>query len=817
MNKKKIFFFSLLISTVSTVVVTPFIYNQSIISNSIKIGNPNLHASNGGMTFEETKANASWKYSKEDDAKKELDWYGDFTPNKVTSDQIKELIELDLPTADVKIQLLPVENDHLTNGYVQFKVIQTIHSFSNGLPDGSKEVELEETSSTTSPFIRKAQTTTDKKIWSTKDKFPGLFISSKFNFEWRDSEDIAEFIKNTKLTYDNIEVRDVLLNMVKQGEKNKLPPMEKAKLTKEKVTDNENNDKKYGTVKLELKFDQTQDTDWVGDNKPDTTLTTKVVRGLRSTDSSSTEPTSMELELKFPYEIASYEIDKDSDGNIFSKYLEGDENKLSDLFPSEIASLANGNELNELISVLVNGKHLKDKNNKAIQLKYYGKNFDDPDFQTTTGLSAEEVSKIGINNIDAVAQDDVGGLILSYNYSYYDVYTSSIKTDVKTQTFPEGTFKVNPDYQKVLEFDWKDDSELFGVSSSYDLVNEFEKNKDNPEYLQALSNQFFDGSNDAYKQPRNVEINYSSGSRRASSDEGILPIASNDTNVDVTLIFDTWNGAVYEEGGKNVEGFKTKKTFNLKNYQSSIGNLTWKTMDEVKASLPGIENLNVNEISNKLFTKEIDIATFFQLNDDLSKYSVLINTNPSIGSISISIQNGDNIESRIFTGFKVSEEKINQFNWIPESDIDNELLVIDLDIKTPEHQLFIKNMVIEKYLSKIDTFKSLEITPDDVEIEVITEENKGHKTNSLLLTVNIDKFNQNISNDNRVFKIKLRGFIKTKLVDGNSYIAKKNFTVLFSVLFSIGISAILISVLVFIIVRQVRLNVSIKNKRKTNK
>ncbi len=760
-----------LISLASISVGSAFAISNLPMSNE-PLTDVNQHAMVDGNTAQTT---ASWRYTTSDINRWE--YYGKLRPNEINEEQIKSLLSFTHYDAIINIEIQKIEDRHLTNGYVEFKVKQTLNQFQNGVPVSSSTVVLKNNNNA---------------LWSTQ-QFSGLLIPDKYNFKWRSVDEISQFLADTKKTYDTLTIDDVLLNMVERGENFKLPT--NATLSKQKITSNEANDKKYGSVLITINFASANTpTDWVGGSVPTQSERQYKIRGLQSTDSNIAS-TTMDFVEKANYEVQSLNIDTQQQGNPLNKYLVGSENNLSgtlsDLFPSELVNFG-GSDSNALLSLLTQGLYLNATtgNNKIAQLMYYGQNVDEANFATTTGLSQNEISQIGINSVEGIADDSKGSLKLVYEYSKYDVYTNSIVKEEKSTTYPDGTFKVNPDANKTLQFSWKNDSSLVGVSSSFKVVNDFQNNKNNPEFIKALSNQFINGSYDVYSKDRTVDIQFGNG-QSASTSGSINPTSAEDKTVKVSLTFDSWSGERYkDQNGVYVEGFKTEKVFTLKSYNSSISGITWKSQDEVKTALGDISKMSVVDVADKLFSKEIPLSTFVTGADDKS---VIYNIIPSTGSINISIEDGTNVESNVYSGFlNEGINNVTQFSWIPISSVSQTLLSTNLNDVT-------KDLVIKEYLSKIPAFSGQEINPDDVTITPNIE-NK-----SLVVEVNLTKYNQETTDANRNFKIELKGFVQTKITDGNSYVAPLNLTVVLSVVLALFISIILIAALVVILIRRAKL------------
>lgn len=793
MTKKKIFLFSSIMSLVTTVTVTPLAINP--ILNSTTVINE-THASTRAITSNETQAKASWKYNNDNEAKS-LSWYGKVTPASVSTTQLKELVQLDLPTADIKIQPLEITDDHLANGYIDFYVVQTVHEFNNGVPNGSKEVYLTPQSSGSSGGSSgkndSSSTPTEQSKWTTKNKFNQMFISSKYKFEWKSDEEISDFLKTTDLTFDTLAIKDVLLNMVKTGEEFKLPSADKITLEKSGVNStssspgafvNANDDlsKQYGAVKLKISFgSDISDDKWVGDKKPTDAEVTKVIRGIKSI--SENNRTDMYLDLKPSSEIVEFEID---DQSPLKQFLTKDETKLKDLFPSELANFGNGSS--ELLNLLTKGTYLKNNsssdNNLAAKIQYFGKKPTDADFISTTGLSTDIALQSSINSVEAIGNDVDGSLSVLYNYSIYDVYTDKIVHKTETQTFPPGSFKVNPDSGKVLEFSWKNNDDLVEFGDFSKIESDLTANSNNQDYINALANQFIDASNDVFRKNRTLTINVTSKTRTTK-------------NVKVTMLFDSWSGAMYtDESGNKIEGNKIEKTFTIPASSITLPGVTWKSDSE----LTELKKLPINNVIDSIQSGTISLSSFVNITGNINDYNVLFDTNPAIGSVKISIEKNGNYNTQIFTGFKVEDNPVVQYNWVSQEQIPPVFFTYNPNEITPE-------FVIENYLNKSPNFADFNLTKDNVKLE-------SSNPNILDITVTINKYNQSVATSDRTFKTRLSGFINTKTENKNSLIVKKNLTVIMSIVFALVTTIILTSILVSILVKRVKYKKLLENQSK---
>lgn len=765
-------------------------------TTSVSVSANEILGTSQNKDLTESTVEAIWVYNADGtmdqgDQKKSIkDWeyYGKKYPSEITPDIVKSLIKYknNLQPKNIEIRLLDISD---MNDYISFEVIQKKDTFDkDGNFNGITEVQLKD-------IEHKQDTNT---VWDTKHLGTGVFKSKKYSLVWKDANTIAEFLKSSSnKNYDELTVEDVLNNFIEKGDGYLLPEYNSTNnnitITKKAVT-NEENDKKYGTVKITINFNESKDENWVNSKYPTEDERTITIRGLNSTSGNST---SMQLEFLNENLLPSLLVDTTKTDNPLFSYLTGtvtngvvSGGKFTDLFPSEVAQL----DQNTLKGIFLDNDYLTGTN-KLAELKYYDKNVKATDFVTTTGLSQDIVDQLGVNTIEVTPHDTTGALTVTYNYTYYDVYTSSVKSDSKAQVFKEGTFKVNPDADKVLTFGWKDNNSI-GMTSSYELVNNFKKNQDDADYVKALSNLFFDGSNDAYAQDRTVSIDYVGGSTQNGGNW--VPTTTNQTQVEVTLTFNTWNGSSYQENGQKIEGKKETKVFTLPSYNSTITNLTWKSKDSVTTALGGdISEMSVTDVANKIFTGDMALTTFV---DGANTNNVSIITNANTGSITITIVDGTNVTSQVFSGFKKeSTSAVSQFSWVPSSQVSEKLQMTNVNDIT-------KELVIEEYLSKLDAFQGKTINPDDVTITPKPE------TNSIIIEVKLSDYDASYETANRTFTTELKGFVNTSFVDGNSYTPPMDLTIVLSVILAVIVSATLIGILAHIVVKRNKLEKARKQR-----
>ncbi|WPL39570.1 hypothetical protein [Malacoplasma iowae] len=634
----------------------------------------------------------------------------------------------------------------------------------------------------------------------------------------------------TKIGSDTINTEKILANMVKQDKNHILPEIDKI-TTSVKNTNNsaveqpklvsDGDDSinyqdwdKYGLLEVTIRFLNTEKTQWVGDKFPDgaieengeppidgqkSILIKRVFRGFNSSDTSQVPNTNVFLKTSSTNDVKEAKIKKDGDNNPFSKYLLNSESKLGDLMPSELKELSLND--NALLDFMYNGTfrdtttNKKEENansNNLIGLSFFGKDLRDfkDDINDNTKLPKNNRDDSVVKKIEVTPNDVDGSAIFTYYYDYYDVYTGKVVKDaVFSQSFPAGTFKKNPDAGKQLIMSAKGPNDISSFTSSKDLMDLYTQNKSDNTYLKSLSNLFVNGTNDALAKDRDVKFEYVNDDGKTRSD-------SPTQKVKMTLTFDSWNGESYMESGQKKEGKQIIQTFEFPSMESSV-NVNWKTnqtvtqdINNIIKSNPNDQNKTIadfspseivdllysNESLNTAFTNGIPTNATLSYFSDNATGSLIVkaqSTTTTVKSRSLitlndsrAVNSGD-IQTRIFTGFKATNEQFQEFGWIGNSEVDASLLQKELDSITVQD-------VIDSYLKKIDFFKDMELSESNVKIE------KNSQTGTLTVYVTINEFNQDIPMANNKFSTVLRGFPVGTINDRNSYKAPVDLTIILS-------------------------------------
>lgn len=815
--------------TISAIATIPSIAsvnnNLTQSSQGYNISNPNTRAIQDGE--EKT---ASFRFISEDEAKLK-DWWGKQKVDNITNEQIKSLLIPydsttggDLSDVNFNIQIQSITNDDRRNGGVRFTITQIVKNYNNGILDETtptKEVKIKKPGATGvsdadyewSTYANYSTSNTTNPSITIGGNFQGMAIIEKYNFAWNDDEIIGEYIKNTfndrvEASHEKISDDAILANFVKQDDNHIIPSSDYEISIKNTTQINNDGTKdytnwdKYGLMEISIRFNNTDKTDWLNNKYPDgategqdqTDLKTKwikltkVFRGFYSKDGEVSN-TNVFLDLSSTETIVNTTIDKATD-NPFSKYLLNNETKLSDLMPSELKELSLNN--NALLNFMYNKSWNANSNGDSlVKLSYFGKdvrNFND-DANDNYILPKDYRDSSIINKIEVTPNDFDGSATFTYYYDYYDVYSGKIvKNAIYNQQFPAGSFKKNPDANKQLVMSAKAPNEINSFTSSKDLMDLYEANKSNKIYLKSLSNLFLNGTSDALSKDRDVVFEY--------VNETGSTAASPTTRVKMTLTFDSWNGESYESNGNKVEGKQIIQIFDFPSSTISF-NVNWKenqnVIDDINNIIKTTSNdpnkINVEDFTpseivdllysnnslNTAFTSGLPNNVTLSYFSDNSTGSLIVKAQSNIATIqsftsnNISTRNTNSgeIQTRIFTGFKTTNDEFQEFGWIGNSEVEATLLQKELESITVDD-------VINQYLNKINFFNGMNLSSSNVQIE------KNPTNGTLTIYVTVSAFNQDAPTANNKFSTVLRGFPVGTTEDKNSYKAPVDLTIILS-------------------------------------
>lgn len=755
-------------------------------SNTVMIDNNNLKDWTTGGTTGETAATFGFKTKDEIENQFADNPFEPKTPEEFTNEDIKLFVKVSSGSASnwyvVKEE---VTQDDMVKGVVRFRVYQNVRQ-----TDGTyQKTPIKLTTNNNG-------TSTSVDVWSTEPytDVSKYIVKNAYRLIWAPGNELVEFFQSTQLTANDLTKEIVLNNLISR--ESSLPSNDQITV---EFADISTEATSYGTKKVIVKYTDV-------DKKQKTSE--KIFRGFKTTNGLSNEMT-----LNFTTEnISDWTI---TDRSVFNGALEPGQNKISDLTASEFVSVIdNTDPTNQkaLLEMLNKGKYIGNK--PIAKIQYMGLDLDNTDFNNKTGLTASDHY---IQEVRTIPNDVDGSLELLYTFVGINIYTGEKELQEAKQTFPAGTFKVNQDANKILQFSWYAQEALMPLGGSLDMVNSAKKNSDNPDFLRFLSNQFFAGTQDTYDKERTVEIDFENGSTLNDATGNYEPTVSNEDSIRITLTFDSWNGAFYTDTDGTVkQGFKTSKVFKLEGYNVENNTVNFKTQAEFIASNPTYVYtspssivMEIKEAENPndptINTKQ---AAFFTLGENNTfKHEVSYLPNNRDGTISITVSfyeeiGGNNSRNykgsyfRIFSGMKKTPENsdILEFTWIPSTGINPELLSIPIDEVT-------KTDVIDYYLINIPMFANKTLNENNVDIKV-----EGDSTLKVDVTIfNFDQANPNITPSEQKFFTKISGFASTKYTSDANIIPPQDLTALISIPIATIITCILVFVLVSMVSKRARI------------
>lgn len=776
--QKKIFLVLVIIPIFS--IVSSFIINKTIETNNNNLIKTNLSTS----ALLNDKNNLPTPYSLNGTVVEKLSSFS-FMPisdipwaNTKKADNVsaKEISSILVPSNLDAIFHVQIQSFDLTNGTVTFELFQNIKTFVDG--------------KVTSISTQKIPTTSggNNTNWITPN---GLLLTDKYNFSWRTAQEIGSFLQNTDLKPNQLTKEIVVNEMIRVDGDFKLPDLINISIT---ITDiSTNSISLYGVAKLIINFSNTNANSWINNTIPSLDNRTIILRGMNN--SLNQRSAMIFSQLTNSQNIGNIVIENK---DIFGDVLLANENSISNLYPSEFVSLNNG-DLSSLINMFQKGTYLQN-NTKLVDLNYMGLSISDANFSNITGFSANDISQLGLYNIVSDSNDFDGSLKLIYQYKYYDIISNSIVDYTTSQIFAPNTFKINIDANKSLIFNWKSNSNVQELGSSYEIVNLFNKTMNNAnltttqkkEFEINYSNNFFNGSNDSYeKKDRDFVISYKGGTKNVNGE--YLPVSTNvsDFNqLEVTMTFASWSGNIYTETINGVttkkDGLKTSIIYSMPTYRySATVSVNWKTnesMSDLYSQLP-------SEIAYDISANKIPISRFFTANG-ITQLQTIILPNDLLGSLNIKIigmSNSDIITyQNVFVGFNSNNigKEILQFGWLPQIDLPITITDKGIDKVTNEE-------IISYVLDNTPLFQNGIISATDLSIK--------REKDAIYVSVKFDFFNQELAAPgNQVFVTKLVGFKQNLPGNVISEIKKPiNLTLIIAISFS---SLIGIPLLIFFII-----------------
>lgn len=774
--------------------------------------------------------------------------------NEITSLDIQKVLTAPQGVSTFTVVALPVTEKNISEGSVYFLIYQTKKNNGSGTnPTYTTEFAKNDTltsngydvdSNILNQYKVNDSTPAQKEnVFSTKE-FTQLndWIKSKsYQIKWKTDTEIKNYIQNK--TTPGLTAEDVWLNLldnsflptfVESNSSSQTTPNTTIEV-KEVTSSNENNSNNIGNVGLyEIKVSIN------GINQPTEKTPTSETKYLGGFLTESGQR--YEMTLNGTTSLSSYTISLE---NLFDS---GDKpattnSKISDLTPSEFCSP--NDKTASFIDVLTQNKGLNEGSEKILSLSYgnlkniqlnkpQNSNNEPQTYESNNNnnITVDSIANsLKINSVNPVPNDSDGSLQLVVNYKTFDVYSGKTKDVTNTFSFPAGTFKINPNASSDLFIEWKSVDALPNMQYSYEVINEYYKNKDDPEFVRLFTNRFLNTSTTIQNMSRTAEISYAYSPDVDTN--GNLTSSTSDNSLSITLTFDNW--------GNTGKPFKISNIFTFKGYQYSndsnnnqddVINFNWKSNKTVLDENPSFRELQPSTIALNLITENNVLSTTLyktfiagDTGSNSSQTELVLEPNDSNGSMMVFIRKkstttgsdiiGQNthIYQQLFVGFKAVGDSANitSFAFIPQSEVSDALLAIPLTSVT-------KTDVIELYLNEISLFKNRVLTEDNVEIiPVIKESGESYLT----VKVTIPTFNQsNISTtvaDQTFFTI-IKGFSTNISNNLTKFDPPKDLTAIISISSSIVISVVLGLTLLGLLLRRARIRTFLnKNDLKDNK
>lgn len=806
--KNKIFTFISAMVGATVAISLPLINNKT--STHVLDSNQNAWGGSGGTSSEEQEMQLDFKT--EDELKNDLSNFIPKKPNEFSNDDIKLFLKAKQGSSlgsSWYVQIEKLTDEDIVNGKIKFKVIQNKRK-----ADGNYEKIMIKNN--------------NQDIWDTSSasQLSKYILTSKYKFAWANDDDLKSFFENTTVTVETLDKKTVLDNLVSRDAI--LPEEQKINVTFSDVgTSTINNDlSKAGTSgarKVTISFTNVSSNDWDDGKEPDSSILTNTFRGFKVGDSYS--DMLMEANNEFVLSNATFT----GDGSKFFPGLLENGGKISELTPSQFVSVVEQdlNNPTTFFNMITKGENIGGK--PLAEIKYMGLKSTDSNFSNVTGLN----DSFSIKKIRTIPNDLDGSLQLIYTYEAIDIFTNKKVDKEFKQFFPASSFKTSTDSNKILDFSWKSAESLLPIGSSYNLVNLYKNNSTQTEYLKEMTNEFFIGSKDSYKQDRTVSIDYKSGG--SDNNGSYEPTVTNESEVKITLTFNSWNGATYTDSDGTIKkGFKAEKTFNLNYYKvgsdvSTPISINWKKQNDFIVNngsfvyeLPSnivkrIEKkqgeTNSNVIRKNVFYT-IDNSQALEINEVFIPDDV-----NGIIKIIIEVYQGSNtnrkqlgVFSNIYTGMKKNENasSIVEFSWIPDVGINPELLSKPITEVTKED-------VINYYLSQISLFENKSLTENNVELEILPNSNGVEYLKISVVIPMFDQDKNNVDIATKTFTTKITGFAKLDSENGGQVFAENDLTALVSIPVAATTTCIFLVILNSMILRRSKIR-SFKSKtQKTSK
>ncbi len=506
--------------------------------------------------------------------------------DQVLNSDLENVLTPNSTVTSWSVVILPVTEQNINKGYVNFLVYQTYFSGTSNTTTfadatkstagNSSNVNYKTNDTIDTSLLNKykgdaSAAPTANNVFST-EKITNLnnwITAEKYQLVWNSEDSIEQFVLNSTVT--NLGPEDIWNNFFNT---NSLPPLldgnessnePYTKITVSVVDANGNNTtSNIGLYKVEIVFANTSKSDWLnnsfpeestgGNNANDTdkkTITiTKHIGGFLGSDG-----TRKTINVNAEQNFRNWVID--SSYSLFNGAT-GENQQVSTLTPSQFTSPLGGTT--SLISLFDSGIGLKDSANgnpKPIltysydnhQFNFYNSSATNNQASSSsdiTGGILQDInnnnSSLTITNIETIPNDENGSLQLIFTYNEFSIFTGHIISSTYDLNLPSATFAVNENAANNLILSWKTADVLsnYGFTSSSDVVNEFNKNKYigdpssankdetkvNNEFVRLFTNQFINTTSSILSMNRKATILYG----EPTTSDPMAPVLETNTN-----------------------------------------------------------------------------------------------------------------------------------------------------------------------------------------------------------------------------------------------------------------------------------------------
>lgn len=376
-----------------------------------------------------------------------------------------------------------------------------------------------------------------------------------------------------------------------------------------------------------------------------------------------------------------------------------------------------------------------------------------------------------VQKIDFVPNDQTGSLEVIVYYKGWNVYSGTLDNLSLTFNFGNDTFSKIANENDDFFVNFKSNDALNNMRSSFDIINTYYRNQDNPDFLRLFTNEFINASNNVLNLNREVAISYADNS--GSFANGLYNSSTEDHSLNITLTFPTLD---------NGKPFSISNVYTFENYRYQSAdsllitwesnkeflekNPTFKTMLPTQIAFNLATNVDLNSTTNSNNTQNNPSESAINLpysvtNTARNRYFVTYEPNNNNGSLTVYVRSAtvvtkNNVPQSIldnflyqqtYTGFRQSSTNaVEQYSFIPQFQVDQRLLDIPIQQVTKED-------VLRFYLNN---FLNAQISPNDITITPVFS-GQPH-LNVKVIIRDFNQENTNVKPSTQTFFTNIYGF-----------------------------------------------------------